>query len=124
MAVWLDVPTLPGTPYAAAFLRELEQFLFGRYDGRSEGGHALARVEWSKGWAYTETEAWQDADVIGTAVPASFGDGGWGRAAGVLDRLDPHRVSATRSCGGCWAETPPTGCGRGPRGRAWGPASA
>ncbi|MFI9615140.1 cholesterol oxidase substrate-binding domain-containing protein [Streptomyces sp. NPDC052023] len=91
-AVWLDVLTLPGTPHAEAFLRELERFLLGSHDGRPGGGYALARVEWSKGWAYTDTDAWRDEEVIGATVPASFGEGVWGRAAGVLDRLDPHHV--------------------------------
>jgi FAD/FMN-containing dehydrogenase len=87
-AVWLDVLTLPGTPYAEAFLRELEQFLLRTYDGE----HALTRVEWSKGWAYTNEAVWSDAEVLDTAVPASFGESVWGQAAGILDRLDPHRV--------------------------------
>ncbi|MGW1747359.1 cholesterol oxidase substrate-binding domain-containing protein [Streptomyces sp. NPDC002092] len=87
-AVWLDVLTLPGTPYAEAFLRELEQFLLRTYDGE----HALTRVEWSKGWAYTDEAAWSDEGVLGTTVPASLGEASWGQAAGILDRLDPHRV--------------------------------
>jgi FAD/FMN-containing dehydrogenase len=87
-AVWLNVLTLPGTPHAEAFLRELERFLLRAYDGE----HALTRVEWSKGWAYTEEEAWSDQDVLGTTVPASLGETVWGEAAGVLDRLDPHGV--------------------------------
>ncbi|MGW1555423.1 cholesterol oxidase substrate-binding domain-containing protein [Streptomyces sp. NPDC002144] len=87
-AVWLDVLTLPGTPYADAFLRELERFLLRTYDGE----HALTRVEWSKGWAYTDEAVWSDAEVLDTAVPASFGESVWGQAAGILDRLDPHRV--------------------------------
>ena len=90
-AVWLDVLTLPGTPHAEEFYRELEQFLLTTYDG----GHALARVEWSKGWAYTEEDAWSDPEVLGTAVPASFDDGAgpdWAAATAALARLDPHRV--------------------------------
>lgn len=87
-AVWLDVLTLPGTPYADAFLRELERFLLRTYDGEQ----ALTRVEWSKGWAYTDEAVWSDAEVLDTAVPASFGESAWGQAAGILDRLDPHRV--------------------------------
>ncbi|MET9731957.1 cholesterol oxidase substrate-binding domain-containing protein [Streptomyces sp. NPDC006458] len=87
-AVWLDVLTLPGTKDAEPFLRELERFLLSAFDG----GRALARVEWSKGWAYTDTAAWSDEEVTGTVVPASFGEAEWGRAAGVLDRLDPHHV--------------------------------
>ncbi|NUO43672.1 MAG: FAD-linked oxidase, partial [Streptomyces sp.] len=87
-AVWLDVLTLPGTPYAEKFLRELERFLLDRYDGTD----ALTRVEWSKGWAYTEDAVWDDEEVLGTVVPASLGDGAWEQAAGILDRLDPHGV--------------------------------
>ncbi|MFE2883851.1 cholesterol oxidase substrate-binding domain-containing protein [Streptomyces sp. NPDC059272] len=87
-AVWLDVLTLPGTPHAEEFLRELEQFLLRSYDGTD----ALARVEWSKGWAYTERAGWSDEEVLGTVIPGSFGESVWGRAAGVFDRLDPYRV--------------------------------
>nr|WSY49324.1 FAD-binding protein [Streptomyces sp. NBC_00886] len=87
-AVWLDVLTLPGTPYAEEFLRELEQFLYRSYDGTD----ALTRVEWSKGWAYTEQAAWSDEEVLGTAIPGSFGESVWGQAAGTFDRLDPHGV--------------------------------
>jgi hypothetical protein len=87
-AVWLDVLTLPGTPHAEAFLRELELFLLDRYDGTD----ALTRVEWSKGWAYTQDAVWEDEEVLGTVVPASLGEGTWGQAAGILDRLDPHGV--------------------------------
>ncbi|KOU69290.1 FAD-linked oxidase [Streptomyces sp. MMG1533] len=89
-AVWLDVLTLPGTPYAEMFLREIERFLLDTYDG----GHALTRVEWSKGWAYTDEAVWSDEEVLGTVVPTSFGESVWGQAAGTLDRLDPHRVFA------------------------------
>ncbi|MFG2942213.1 cholesterol oxidase substrate-binding domain-containing protein [Streptomyces sp. NPDC048282] len=83
-AVWLDVLTLPGTPYAEAFLRELERFLFERFEG--------TRVEWSKGWAYTESGVWSDEEVLGVRIPDSFGGAVWDAAVGVLDRLDPHRV--------------------------------
>lgn len=86
-AVWLDVLTLPGTPYAEAFYRELERFLLAAHDGT----HARTRVEWSKGWGYTDEAAWSDPEVLGTVVPASFG-GAWDEAAEVLERLDPHRV--------------------------------
>ncbi|AZP15660.1 FAD-binding protein [Streptomyces aquilus] len=87
-AVWLDILTLPGTPYAEKFLREIERFLLDRHDGTD----SLTRVEWSKGWAYTEDAVWEDEEVLGTVVPGSLGDGAWGQAAGILDRLDPHRV--------------------------------
>lgn len=87
-AVWIDVLTQPSTPGAHAFYRDLERFLLATF----RGDHALTRVEWSKGWAYTDTEAWADPEVIGTTVPASYGPAQWTEAVGVLDRLDPHGV--------------------------------
>lgn len=87
-AVWLNILTLPGTPYAEAFLREIEQFLIDTFDG----GYAMTRVEWSKGWAYTDEAAWSDDEVLGSVVPGSLGEDGWREASGALDRLDPHGV--------------------------------
>ncbi|MEU5395120.1 cholesterol oxidase substrate-binding domain-containing protein [Streptomyces tibetensis] len=87
-AVWLNVLTLPGTPDAEAFLREIERFLLRTFDG----GSALTRVEWSKGWAYTDDGVWSDEEVLGGVVPAAVGTAAWAEADGVLDRLDPHRV--------------------------------
>jgi FAD/FMN-containing dehydrogenase len=85
-AVWLDVLTLPGTPDAPPFYRELERFLLGTFDGT----YAMARAEWSKGWAYSDRAAWDDPEVLGTVVPASFPE--WDTAVETLDRLDPHRM--------------------------------
>ncbi|MCL8017017.1 cholesterol oxidase substrate-binding domain-containing protein [Streptomyces sp. AS02] len=87
-AVWLNILTLPGTPFAEAFLAEIEQFLLGTFDG----GYAMTRVEWSKGWAYTDEAAWSDDEVLGSVVPGSFGEDAWREASEVLDRLDPHGV--------------------------------
>ncbi|MEU6236861.1 cholesterol oxidase substrate-binding domain-containing protein [Kitasatospora sp. NPDC047058] len=90
-AVWLDVLALPGTPGLHRFARELEQFLLRTFDGTRAG----LRVEWSKGWAYTDEAAWADPDVLDHAIPASHRDGGgpgWDEAVAVLDRHDPYRV--------------------------------
>ncbi|WP_411086616.1 cholesterol oxidase substrate-binding domain-containing protein [Streptomyces sp. 061-3] len=87
-AVWIDVLTQPTTPGAHEFYRDLERFLLRTF----VGGYALTRVEWSKGWAYTDTAGWADQEVIGTTVPASYGRGQWSEAVGMLDRLDPHGV--------------------------------
>jgi FAD/FMN-containing dehydrogenase len=86
--VWLNILSLPGTPYAEAFLSQIERFLLRTFDGE----YATTRVEWSKGWAYTRDSAWSDVEVLDAVVPGSFGEDVWGRAAGVLDRLDPHGV--------------------------------
>ncbi|MEU6916750.1 cholesterol oxidase substrate-binding domain-containing protein [Streptomyces olindensis] len=87
-AVWLDVLTLPGTPDAEVFLREIERFLLRTFDG----GYALTRVEWSKGWAYTDDGVWSDGEVLDSVVPAAVGPAEWAEATAILDRLDPHRV--------------------------------
>ncbi|MFE7272007.1 cholesterol oxidase substrate-binding domain-containing protein [Streptomyces sp. NPDC057623] len=87
-AVWLNILTLPGTPHAEAFLSQIERFLLRTFDGE----YAQTRVEWSKGWAYTRDAAWSDGEVLGTAVPGTFGEDVWGVASGTLDRLDPHGV--------------------------------
>ncbi|GAA1395846.1 cholesterol oxidase substrate-binding domain-containing protein [Kitasatospora putterlickiae] len=90
-AVWLDVLGFPGTPGLHRFDRDLEQALLRSFDGTRAG----LRVEWSKGWAYTEDAAWADPDVLDRVVPASHRDGGgpgWDEAVATLDRHDPHRV--------------------------------
>jgi FAD/FMN-containing dehydrogenase len=83
VAVWFDVLTLPGTADADRFYRELEQYLLAAYPS--------TRVEWSKGWAYTDQAAWSDPDVLDRAVPSSLRPG-WDAAVSTLDRLDPARV--------------------------------
>lgn len=96
-AVWLDLLTLPGTPEAEPFYREVEQWLFSQFSG----SYALARVEWSKGWAYDAVEgAWSDATVIGQTIPQSlrYGqarDASWDAALAILNRYDPARVFAS-----------------------------
>jgi FAD/FMN-containing dehydrogenase len=87
-AVWVDVLTQPTTPGAMEFYRELERFCLRTFDGR----YAQTRVEWSKGWGYTDTAPWADQAVIGSAIPASYGDGEWARGVRILDRIDPNRV--------------------------------
>lgn len=81
VAVWLDILTIPGTPHANAFYREIERYLFDAFPG--------TRVEWSKGWAYTPAAAWSDPEVLGR-LPASLR--GWSGGVATLDRHDPHRI--------------------------------
>lgn len=93
-AVWIDVLSLPGTPALHRFYREIERFLL-----TLNGDRAAVRVEWSKGWAYTDTAAWSDPDVLSHHIPASHRAGGgpsWDEAVTTLDRLDPHHVLSSR----------------------------
>jgi hypothetical protein len=61
VALWFDVLTIPGTPYANEFYRDLEQWIVGRFSGAA--GRTMP--EWSKGWAYTADKGpWTDADFV------------------------------------------------------------
>jgi len=85
-AVWIDTLTFPGTPGENGFKAELEAWILGNY----AGAYAGVRVEWSKGWGYTERGAWTRPGVLDGTIPGSFA--GWGEALGALDRYDPGRV--------------------------------
>jgi FAD/FMN-containing dehydrogenase len=91
-AVWLDILTLPGTPYADEFYAEMEQWIYSNY-----ASYADVRPEWSKGWGYTASGAWTSNDVVDDKVPNTFRTGyplndNWDSARAMLDILDPARV--------------------------------
>jgi FAD/FMN-containing dehydrogenase len=93
VAVWFDILTVPGTPHANAFYREIEQWMLAHFSG----SYAAVRPEWSKGWGYTDTAAWDDAHVLGHTVPQAYRDGQpieerWEDALAAYQRHDPHRV--------------------------------
>ncbi len=93
-AVWFDVLTDPATPGLHSFCRDIERFLFDTLDG----DRVTVRVEWSKGWAYTDTAAWAAPDMLTRTIPTSHrigGGPGWDDARDTLNRLDPHRVLTT-----------------------------
>jgi len=96
-AVWFDILSIPGTPAANRYYAELEQWIYANYSG----DYAGVRVEWSKGWAYTEAGAHTSDESIGWRVPASFSQGmstdaDFRAAVDVLDRLDPFRIFSTK----------------------------
>lgn len=93
VAVWLDVLTVPGTPYNGQFYRELEQWMFGNYSG----AYAQVRPEWSKGWAYGSSGAWTDSAMLSTTIPNQYRAGqpagnNWGSAVTQLGQYDPFGV--------------------------------
>ncbi|ADP80486.1 cholesterol oxidase substrate-binding domain-containing protein [Pseudofrankia inefficax] len=93
VAVWLDILTVPGTPYANQFYREVEAWVFSNYSG----SYAAARPEWSKGWGYTNSAAWADPTMIGTTIPNALRAGQpagdtWDTALATLDTYDPSRI--------------------------------
>ncbi len=91
-AVWLDILTLPGTPYADDFYTEMEAWIYANY-----ASYADVRPEWSKGWGYTAAGAWTSGQVVDEAVPATYRAGyplndNFDSARAMLDILDPARV--------------------------------
>lgn len=94
VAVWLDILTVPGTKDSNKFNTEIEEWIFKHYSGEYAG----VRVEWSKGWGYTEGNGpWNNKKVLDEAVPDSVSAGqatgdDWNEAVEILDRYDPHRL--------------------------------
>ena len=92
-AVWLDLLTVPGTPWSGDFYAELEAWMFENYSG----DYATMRVEWSKGWGYTSDGPWTSDDIIQNFVPQSLSSGrpakaNWASATSQLKDLDPHDI--------------------------------
>jgi hypothetical protein len=59
--------------------------------------YGSVRVEWSKGWGYTNSAAWADSTVIGTTVPNSLKSGYTGgdnfdTAKATLNSFDPSKI--------------------------------
>ncbi len=91
VAVWVNILTLPGTPYSNQFYREMEMWMLQNYSG----AYATVRPEWSKGWAYTNDSAWSDTNMLSTTIPNIYRTGsgpGWDWAVSTFDTFDPHRV--------------------------------
>lgn len=90
-AIWLDILTMPDTPDANKFYSEMEKWIYSHFSG----DYATVRVEWSKGWAYTNSSAWEDSEVMLKGIPQSFGSeagqsSSWQHAQQVLQKYDPH----------------------------------
>lgn len=94
VAVWLDLLTVPGTPDAGPFYRELESWLFAQF---GETANSSMRVEWSKGWGYTDAGPWTNEQVINDLVPESFRHGRraldqWDSMIAQMKAFDPNGV--------------------------------
>ena len=94
VAVWLDLLTVPGTPDAGPFYRELETWLFAQF---GETPNSSMRVEWSKGWGYTDAGPWTNEAIIKDKVPESFRNGhptneNWDSMISQMKHFDPHDV--------------------------------
>lgn len=92
-AVWLDLLTVPRTPFSGDFYAELEQWMFENY----VGDYASMRVEWSKGWGYTGVGPWTSDQVINKYVPQTLTDGrpakaNWNSSVSLLQEMDPHGI--------------------------------
>lgn len=87
VAVWLNLLSMPGTQHANRFYRELETWILRTYIQP----YALARPEWSKGWAYTDDGPWTDRARMGR-FHLTFPAEDWDRAVDTLERADPHGI--------------------------------
>jgi len=90
--VWFDLLAFPGQPGHEVF-DAVERRLLAAFDGT----HTLARVEWSKGFAYGPDGPWTNAAVLDRTIPASLTTGydrkaGFAAAANALAEFDPRGV--------------------------------
>ena len=93
--VFFNILCVPGTPVAPRYYAELEQWFYANY-----ASYAGVRVEWSKGWAYTDAGPYTKDETLGARIPASFtqgmaADASFRTAVDILDRLDPSRIYST-----------------------------
>lgn len=93
VAVWFDCLSFVGTEQSEAFNTEMENWLHSHFNA----DEAMVRPEWSKGWAYSPSATWNDANYIERTIPGSHSYGrprkaSWNKAISRLDTLDPHRV--------------------------------
>jgi FAD/FMN-containing dehydrogenase len=93
VGVWIDILTLPGTPFSNQFYQEIEEWFFYNYTGT----YATVRVEWSKGWGFTRSSAWSNVNVLEKRIPNSLSNGetsndNWEMACSILNYYDPHRI--------------------------------
>ncbi len=91
-AVWTNMLTIPGTPYAYDFYTEM-----GNWARTNYASYGAVRVEWSKGWAHTSAGPWTDTTALTQTIPNDFrvartSTQDWDWALGVYDALDPHRI--------------------------------
>jgi FAD/FMN-containing dehydrogenase len=84
-AIWMNILTFPGTPYADQFYMEMEAWA-----RRNFASYGSPRQEWTKGWAYTRAGAWTDAAALSRTIPAGFEHWDW--ALRTFNTLDPHRI--------------------------------
>ncbi len=91
--VFVNSLTLVGSAGEYPFKRDLERWVLRNYSG----DYATARVEWSKGWGYTDQGGWRDRRVLRDAIPNGFRSGrtpqnNWDWTAAQFKALDPHGV--------------------------------
>jgi FAD/FMN-containing dehydrogenase len=94
--IFFNILSVPGTPVAPRYYAELEEWFYANY-----AGYAGVRVEWSKGWAYTDAGGYTNELTLAARIPASFTQGmptgaSFQTAVDILDRLDPHRIFSTK----------------------------
>ncbi|RVW08642.1 FAD-binding protein [Prescottella agglutinans] len=93
--IWMNVVTLPGTPGAAEYFREMERWMAQNYSG----DYATFRSEWAKGWAFTDQGGHRDQEWLTQTLPAAYttgipASGNFAAARTSLNAHDPHRVFA------------------------------
>lgn len=81
---WVDILTMPETPYVAEFYTEMEAFMYKTWPDN-------LRPEWSKGWAFNDKGGWQNLHVLHKVIPQYYA-ATLPRAKQILEKYDPKNV--------------------------------
>ncbi|WP_161569603.1 cholesterol oxidase substrate-binding domain-containing protein [Veronia nyctiphanis] len=88
-AIWIDALTLPGQPDSNQFYTEFEQWLYNTFNASE------TRVEWSKGWGYTNNRgAWDNESILNEKVPESMNNlqRSFQQTASIMRDYDPNNI--------------------------------
>lgn len=87
IGIWLNFLTLTNTPGNAEFMKQIESFVYENFNNKD----SAVRVEWPKGWAFTDEGAWLNSTVLNAIIPDSF-QTEWKNTVDVLQKYDPYRI--------------------------------
>lgn len=91
-AIWISILSFDGAMYEGDAYQRIENFFYNNIEGRD----AVVRVEWAKGYGYSNRGPWTNPEIVGGIVQSKFPDSydfdGWNFAVSTFDKYDPHRI--------------------------------
>lgn len=97
VALWIDLLTIPGTPYSNDFYTDMENWVNDRFRFTGNVARpARPMPEWSKGWGYTGQGPWTSSDYF-TFIRQAFSAGpndqnNWKFEVDTLKKYDKYNL--------------------------------